>query len=106
MKARVRRFIRATKTRLVWKIVWAINWNSDHVLGPAWVHDSRFGKALGRWIEDRLHLLFHRCYVGSDQEIADGIEYAQDNVPDAYLTPHQREIKHRLAEWLPLQNQP
>ena len=55
------------------------------------------------WIESWLDHAFGKAYIGSREEIRDGIDAALDDVNPKYLTPNQREIRARLSEWVDAQ---
>ena len=99
----MRKLIRRLKTIAVDLLADAMNWNFSHVIQPA--KFPSFRDRFGRFIDDKLQRLFFHAYQGSEQEIDDGIEFAIDNLPDHGLTALQREIKHRLCEFVDVKSE-
>ena len=86
----------------IWLSITLLGWNSDHILWPAVLSDSfpaRLRCGFGWWLEGAFCRLFDWSYIGSEEEIEDGIEAARDDVPLKYMTPIQREVRTRLCEW-------
>lgn len=91
------------RSKAVWWIAGASNWVSD-AFAPKNLRGPIEWRDRVRWfIEGILERLFVLSYIGSQEEIRDGVDFALDDVPNEYLTPMQREIKARLAEWVDAQ---
>lgn len=70
----------------------AMNWNSEFFAPLNLDGEIEWRDHVRWWIEARLVSVFHWAYIGSAEEVRDGVEFAADGVSDDYLTETQLEI--------------
>ena len=92
--------MKCLRSKILWLVCGLSNWVSDHICYQDYNAPIGWRDHL-RWrIEGFLTWLFCLVYEGSDEEVRDGVEFADSDVNPDYLTSVQHEIRTRRSEWL------